>query len=570
MPRRFFTKSSNSKLKAIKLASGKSARNEPASNKPGTGDAFIFKSHMAHANKRLRWLQSLSEEVASYVAVYSAGKSVQLAEQSMRESKRAVLDVRQIDSNSTSITKFYITAAAVCGATLAVWAVWTALQSFASTEMRIGDVSTETLRPRCSNDGTCVFLRPTTSASPSRQQIAPSGLLFTLPELSVVQWYKRLARIYRKITATISSHLILPHRNFETRAIYIMMKTTLLAALGLSLPAFLVSALAHHTHQPSWTELTPIPLPRQEHTTVFLPPSTIAVLGGVVPSNDTSMIPVTTTPLMQFYSLSNNTWTVAPPLLRAMNHLNAAVVDGQIYVLGGLADLGEPEPAWRAVRDAFSYSPRSNIWSRLPNLPISEERGSAAVGVWGSRIILAGGMSALELSGDRAQTSVSMVSMFDTKKKAWVRLPRKAKYIPGPRDHAGAAVVDGKMYVLGGRDMGQNNVKDTVFVLDLAHLEAGWTTSEARMPTPRGGVAAGVVGRKVYVLGGEGNADAESGVFDEVEAYDTKRDRWSSAGTMSIARHGTYAVGVGRKVYVPGGGLRQSGAPVADFDVFEP
>ena len=90
------------------------------------------------------------------------------------------------------------------------------------------------------------------------------------------------------------------------------------------------------------------------------------------------------------------------------------------------------------------------------------------------------------------------------------------------------------------------------------------------MPTPRGGVAAGVVGKKVYVFGGEGNPAVESGVFGEVEVYNTVRDRWDSAGQMRVPRHGTYAVGVGRQVYIPGGGVRQSGAPVADFDVFEP
>lgn len=253
-----------------------------------------------------------------------------------------------------------------------------------------------------------------------------------------------------------------------------------------------------------------------------------------------------------------------------MNHINAAVVDGRVYVLGGLADLGEREPAWRGVGDAFVYSPSTGVWESLPALPEGEERGSAAVGVYGSKIILAGGMTDLELSGNTSQNSVAVVSVFDTKSREWLDVSRKEKYMSEGRDHAGAAVVDGKMYVLGGRDRGQENVKDTVFVLDLCDFDAGWRVSEKRMPTPRGGVAAGVVGKKVYVFGGEGNSDAESGVFDQVEAYDTEANRWDSAGTMKVARHGTYAVGVGRRVYVPGGGVRQSGAPVANFDVFEP
>jgi N-acetylneuraminic acid mutarotase len=273
---------------------------------------------------------------------------------------------------------------------------------------------------------------------------------------------------------------------------------------------------------------------------------------------------------MQFYSIENNIWTTSTPLPRAMNHINAAVVDGRIYVLGGLADLNEPAPAWRAVNDSFVYTPSIGLWETLPEMRPSVARGSAAVGVYGSMIVLAGGMTDLELSGARAQNSVDDVSIFDTQKKRWLDLPRWARRLPEARDHAGGAVVSGKMYVLGGRNQGQENVKDTVFVLDLEDLGAGWKISRSRMPTPRGGVAAGVVGGKVYVFGGEGNKEMESGVFDQVEAYDTVRECWEDAGRMRLPRHGTYAVGIGKRVYVPGGGILQSAGLVADFDVFEP
>lgn len=336
-----------------------------------------------------------------------------------------------------------------------------------------------------------------------------------------------------------------------------------------TLSSLLTITLSHPINTPSWIPLASIPIPRQEHSTIFLPPSTIAILGGIVPTYDNSTIPVATTPLVEFYSIQNNTWATSAPLPRAMNHLNAAVVNGEIYVLGGLADTGETPPAWRAVPDSYVYTPSTNTWSDIPGLPVGELRGSAAMGVYKHLIILAGGMTDLELSPDGRQNSVAVVSVFDTVQRKWLHVPDEAKYLPQGRDHAGAAVVKGKMYVLGGRDQGQENLKDTVFVLHLNDLSAGWSISKARMPTPRGGVAAGVVGRKVYVFGGEGNKSAESGVFSEVEVYDTVKDRWVGAGEMKIPRHGTYAVGVGKRVYVPGGGVMQSGAPVGDFDAFE-
>jgi N-acetylneuraminic acid mutarotase len=335
----------------------------------------------------------------------------------------------------------------------------------------------------------------------------------------------------------------------------------------------LASPIEPVVRSPTWTSLAPIPLfPRQEHTTLFIPPATIAILGGIVPNNS-FVIPVETTALMQFYSITNNSWTTRAPLPMELNHANAAVVDDKIYVLGGLAETDSDDPAkraWRAVSDSWEYNPSTDSWCELPGLPDGEARGSAAVGVYDSKIYLAGGMTDLEFSANGKQQTVSVVSIYDTIRKTWIKVPEPAKYLPEGRDHAGAAVVGSKMYVLGGRIDGQNNPRDTVFVLDLCDLEGGWKTAAGKMPTPRGGVCSGVVGAKVYTFGGEGNRAVESGIFDQVEVYDTVEDKWDSAGTMKIPRHGTYAVGVGERVYIPGGGVAQSGLPVADFDVYSP
>ncbi|KAF2847316.1 galactose oxidase [Plenodomus tracheiphilus IPT5] len=332
-----------------------------------------------------------------------------------------------------------------------------------------------------------------------------------------------------------------------------------------------LSSRAHRV--PTWKNLASIPFAaRQEHTTVFLPPSTIAILGGIIPSNGSdSIIPVETVPLMQFYSIPDDTWTSRAPVPRALNHLNVAVVKGKIYVLGGLTESGNATTrAWSAVSDSWVYDPIVDTWESVLAMPLNEARGSAAVGVYDGKIYLAGGMTMLELFGNRTQDTVSIVSIYDTRNRTWLTVPKPAKQIPEGRDHAGAAVIGSRMYILGGRNHAQLNVKDTVFILDLCNLEAGWRTSDERMPTARGGVTAGTIGRKIYTFGGEGNPAAENKVFDEVEVYDTVANRWESVGTMVVPRHGTYAVGVGRGVYIPGGGVVQGGAPVADFNVFIP
>jgi N-acetylneuraminic acid mutarotase len=371
-----------------------------------------------------------------------------------------------------------------------------------------------------------------------------------------------------KATQTLSQiHSAINQIPLDSRMQYLQLLAVFsLLDSALSLP----SPPKKHDHQPTWRTLAPTPLgARQEHTTLFLPPSTIAILGGIVPTNDASLVWATTS-LMQFYSISTNTWTTKASIPIPLNHLNAAVVDGKVYLLGGLAEESSRGRAWRAIASSWVYSPSTDSWVSLPNVPSNQLRGSAAVGVYDKKIYLAGGVTDLELYGNSTQRTVSVVSIFDTVTQKWLDVPQAAKNLPEGRDHAGAAVVGDKMYVLGGRNNGQGNIKDTVFLLDLCDVKAGWKISEAKMPTARGGVAAGVIGRKVYTFGGEGNKEVESGVFDQVEAYDTVKDTWERVGTMKVPRHGTYAVGVRGKVYIPGGGIVQGGGPVADFDVFEP
>lgn len=181
-----------------------------------------------------------------------------------------------------------------------------------------------------------------------------------------------------------------------------------------------------------------------------------------------------------------------------------------------------------------------------------------------------------DVAGGKAGTgtkSVDTVSAFDTASRKWLTsLPVAASRIPGARDHVGGAVVGHKFYVLGGRDTATTNVKDTLFVLDLEDLGAGWKTSQSSLPTARGGLATAAVGGKIYTFGGEGNQEAGSkGIFKESEVYDAASDSWARLGPMSKPRHGTFAAAVGGKIYLPGGGTTNGlNTDVSYMDVYEP
>ena len=115
-------------------------------------------------------------------------------------------------------------------------------------------------------------------------------------------------------------------------------------------------------------------------------------------------------------------------------------------------------------------------------------------------------------------------------------------------------VIDGVFYVVGGRFNGVPNVRGTVFAMNLTSPEKIWV-EKAMMPTPRGGLSTGSIGKRIYTFGGEGSTSVvPNGVYNNVEVYDTVTDKWETLSPMPYPRHGTNAASIGCRIHIPGGG----------------
>lgn len=87
-------------------------------------------------------------------------------------------------------------------------------------------------------------------------------------------------------------------------------------------------------------------------------------------------------------------------------------------------------------------------------------RGASAMGVHGSTIYVAGGLTLLNAITS-VQTTVDTVTSYDTKTQQWTTLPS----LPEGRDHVGGVVIGDVFYVVGGRINGIRNVQNTVFAM---------------------------------------------------------------------------------------------------------
>lgn len=294
---------------------------------------------------------------------------------------------------------------------------------------------------------------------------------------------------------------------------------------------------------PTHEELAALPMSRQEHGAAALN-GEIYVLGGFTAGGNGASVLTS----VQAYNPETDSWRDVADFPAEFHHPNVAVVNGLLYVAGFHvgSSLREADPR------VFAYDPAADEWTPRAPLPTGTERGTSCVATLGTTIYLFGGASDMTLPD---------ASAYDTVSDTWEVLP----VMPELREHCLAAGIDGKVYIVSGRSGGIQGLE----VESWSYDPATETYEErAPIPTPRGGAAGGVLGGRIFVLGGEGNANDPERVFHEVEAYDPQTDTWESFPEMLIARHGYAGAVLGDRLYLPGGATREGFGATDHHTVF--
>ncbi|HYS76761.1 MAG TPA: kelch repeat-containing protein, partial [Burkholderiales bacterium] len=161
----------------------------------------------------------------------------------------------------------------------------------------------------------------------------------------------------------------------------------------------------------------------------------------------------------------------------------------------------------------------------------------------------------------RPHYSVGAVEEYDPAANTW----RARAPIPTPRNHATAGVVNGKIYVIGGRvggafvSSGSSNVG---IVEEYDPATDAWGPPRARMPSARSAMSSGTWGGKIYVTGGEGQDYVTMFTFRSLEAYDPASNTWATLPSMPVSRHGLAGAVVGNRLHMVSGDVQSAGTGV--------
>ncbi len=275
--------------------------------------------------------------------------------------------------------------------------------------------------------------------------------------------------------------------------------------------------------QGGWTTGAPMPTRRSELASAILD-GQIYVAGGIGQNWATRAE-------VERYNIASDNWETVAPLPIGLNHLGMTALDGKLYVTGGYADVN-----FTVDQNAtYAYEPTANVWTRAANMP-APRAAHAMVAVAGKLYVIGG-------VGPGAGETWS----YDPSTDSW---DTSLAAMPMPREHLATVGFGELLYGIGGRVGGAN-------LGTLSQFEIGFNRWSALpdMPTPRGGLTAAAIDGVIHVTGGE--------LFDPASTYNQhevfRYGEWTTAEPLPTARHGLTSVAYEGRWYVIGGATEATG-----------
>jgi N-acetylneuraminic acid mutarotase len=227
----------------------------------------------------------------------------------------------------------------------------------------------------------------------------------------------------------------------------------------------------------------------------------------------------------------------------------SAVVNGKIYVIGGYT--GDPDGI--PLSTVEEYDPVTNTWTRRADMPTArcDFVGSSAV-VDGKIYVIGGDI------WDGKWIPTSTVEAYDPETDTWTR---KAD-MPTARWGLATCAFNGKVYAIGGYPTTGFTGLTTVEVYD--PVTDTWTR-KADIPLGVALFNAHEVNGKIYAIGGR--PDLKSRAY--MQEYDPATDTWTRKTDMLVGASQMGSVVLGDKIIVIGGWLWSMDSPYKTVQMYD-
>lgn len=235
-----------------------------------------------------------------------------------------------------------------------------------------------------------------------------------------------------------------------------------------------------------------------------------------------------------FISAQNFTavsWGTAASQKYGVSEAQGRVVNGKLYSFGGF---DSQKSTFTPTKRAYVYNPLTNTWSAIADLPFTPNGpgfgGVTHAGITAddTNIYIAGGYTS-DSTGTRQIFGTKQVWKYTISQNAYTKMPDlPIKIAAGQLEY-----VNGKLHYIGGTNSARTEDLGNHYVLDLNNVTAGWKTL-ASLPNPRNHAGSAVYEGKIYFIGGQHGQDSKLVTQKEADVYDPATNTWTRLADMPV------------------------------------
>ena len=285
---------------------------------------------------------------------------------------------------------------------------------------------------------------------------------------------------------------------------------------------------------PTWMHEGDMPIARSEFSAVAIG-SIIVMGGGFGAGADVRSLDTAT-----------GDWSQLPDLPYPTNHAGFHVLGDDLIVCGGYTMDGTS-----AHDTVATLAPKADHWALEKALP--RAMGAFGIAHWEDDLFIAGG--ATEQLGGPPQEAVWRRSRT---LPTWESCPP----LSTAREHLPLIAVEGRLYAVGGRAAGQDELRIGAIAEVWDRSADSWQRLPD-LPTPRSGLAGCSVPGGLVVAGGE----RSTGIVAAVDYFDVARGQWSALPDLPHPVHGAGLCWVDGVLHILGGST-VAGQAVSSVEVW--
>uniref|UniRef100_A0A8B9PBU2 Kelch like family member 2 n=1 Tax=Apteryx owenii TaxID=8824 RepID=A0A8B9PBU2_APTOW len=271
-------------------------------------------------------------------------------------------------------------------------------------------------------------------------------------------------------------------------------------------------------------------------------PKLMMVVGGQAPKAIRSV---------ECYDFKEERWHQVAELPSRRCRAGMVYMGGMVYAVGGFNGS-------LRVRTVDSYDPAKDQWTSVANM--QDRRSTLGAAVLNGLLYAVGGFDGSTVVMKRSRRTacilwhgtcfnghlllpgLSSVEVYNLKTNEWFHVaPMNTR-----RSSVGVGVVGGKLYAVGGYDGASRQCLSSVECYDANTNEWSYV---AEMSTRRSGAGVGVLNNLLYAVGGHDGPL----VRKSVEVYDPAASTWKQVADMNMCRRNAGVCAVNGLLYVVGG-----------------